>query len=450
MLITNATIFTLGEANRRIDNGAIRTEGALIREVGVSAELTPRPGEETLDARGKLVLPGFLCGHTHFYGAFARGMAIPGAPATNFVEILERLWWKLDLALLEEDVRYSALVCLVDPIRHGTTPLFDHHASPNALPGSLDVIADAVDRSGLRAVLCYEVTDRNGEAGAKQGIDENMRFIRRTRQGNVAGGRVQGTFGLHASLTLSEKTLEACRQAAPDDVGFHIHVAESEIDQQDSQEKYGLRVVQRLNRHHMLGANSILVHAVHVDSQEVALLAQTNTWVTHQPRSNMNNAVGIGDVEAMLDAGVKVCLGNDGFSNAMWEEWKTSYLVHKAWQHDPRRMSGTKVAQMGVYHNAALANQFFPGKRMGVIALGAVADLILVDYHPFTPLIAGNLPWHIIFGFHESMVTTTIVEGKILMQDRVLLTLDEATIASRAREAALKVWQRYEKFIGRY
>jgi putative selenium metabolism protein SsnA len=339
---------------------------------------------------------------------------------------------------------------LIDAIRHGTTTLFDHHASPNFISGSLDVIADAVDRSGLRAVLCYEVTDRNGEAGTEQGIDENMRFIRRTRQGNVAGGRVQGTFGLHASLTLSEKTLDACRQAASDDVGFHIHVAESEIDQQDCLAKYGLRVVHRLNRHQLLGANSILVHAVHVDSQEVDLLAQTNTWVTHQPRSNMNNAVGIGDVEAMLESGVKVCLGNDGFSNAMWEEWKTTYLVHKAWQHDPRWMSGTQVAQMGIYHNAALANQFFPGKRMGALALGAVADLIFVDYHPFTPLTAGNLPWHIIFGFHESMVTTTIVDGKVLMRDRVLLTLDEAAIASRAREAALKVWQRYENFIGCY
>jgi putative selenium metabolism protein SsnA len=451
MLIRHAKIITWGDPNQILEEQALVLKDGLIVDFGPDTELTARyPEQEVLDARGQLVLPGNICAHTHFYGAFSRGMAIPGAAPKNFLEILQKLWWPLDLALDEEAVQLSAQVCLIDAIKHGTTTLFDHHASPNFINGSLDVIADVVDQSGLRAVLCYEVTDRNGEAGTKQGIDENLRFIRRARREEIADGRVQGTFGLHASLTLSEKSLEACRQAAPDDVGFHVHVAEAEIDQQDSQAKYGMRVVHRLDRHGMLGANSILVHAVHVDAHEIDLLARTNTWVTHQPRSNMNNAVGIGEVEAMLDAGVKVCLGNDGFSNAMWEEWKTTYLVHKAWQRDPRRMTGTQVAQMAVYHNAALANHYFPGKQIGVISPGAVADLIFVEYHPFTPLAAGNLPWHIIFGFHESMVTTTIVDGNILMRDRVLLTLDEASIAARAREAAPKIWQRYEQFVGSY
>ena len=444
MLITNATVITWGAENHILEGYAILVRDGVIAALGPTRELeTAHPDEEKLDAAGQLVMPGNICAHTHFYGAFSRGMAIPGTPAKDFPEILQKLWWPLDLALDEEAVRYSALVCLVDAIRHGTTTLVDHHASPNAIDGSLDVIAEAVQQAGLRASLCYEVTDRNGLDGARAGIRENVRFIERVQAGDDGGGLLSATFGLHASLTLSEQTLEFCRQAAPAGTGFHIHVAEHEVDEYDSLAKAGTRVVDRLYRHGILGSNSIAVHAVHVDAREIQLLAETDTWVTHQPRSNMNNGVGIGPVEGMLRAGVKVCLGNDGFSNAMWEEWKTAYLAHKLWQRDPRRMGGEVVARMAVENNALLANALFPGRRLGVVEVGAAADLILVDYHPFTPLTAGNLPWHILFGFHESMVTATMVAGRLLMRERRLLTLDEAAIAARAREMAPAVWQRY-------
>jgi cytosine/adenosine deaminase-related metal-dependent hydrolase len=294
--------------------------------------------------------------------------------------------------------------------------------------------------------LCYEVTDRDGPEKAQTGIDENVRFIQRCKAESVADGRVRATFGLHASLTLSEETLERCRKAAPEDVGYHIHVAEHEADEYDSLEKTGERVVDRLHRHGLLGQNSIVVHAVHVDAAEIQLLAETGTWVTHQPRSNMNNGVGLGNVEEMLRMGVHVCLGNDGFSNAMWEEWKVAYLAHKLWNRDPRRMPGDTVARMGTVNNAALASSFLQ-TRVGVIQPGAAADLILVDYHPTTPMTNGNLPWHILFGFHESMVTTTIVNGVVLMRDRQLLTLNEAEITAKARPLAVDTWKRYQKFV---
>jgi putative selenium metabolism protein SsnA len=388
-------------------------------------------------------MPGNICAHTHFYGAFARGLAIPGSAPKDFPDILEKLWWPLDKSLTEEDVRASALVMLVDAIKNGTTTLIDHHASPNALAGSLDVIAEAVDQSGVRAVLCYEVTDRDGEDKAKAGIEENVRFIERTRRENVAEGRVAATFGLHASLTLSDRTLDACRETAPEGVGFHIHVAEHEVDEYDSLGKSGLRVVDRLERHGILGPNTIVAHAIHVDAREVGLLAETGTWVTHQPRSNMNNGVGVAEVESMLRAGVNVCLGTDGFPHTMWEEWKTAYLLHKVWHRDPRRMSALDVVQMAVYNNARLAGLFFGGAPLGVIVPGAHADLIFVDYHPHTPLTVDNLPWQIVFGFQERMVTTTIAAGKVLMHDRELLTLDEDTITSEARRQAPSVWERY-------
>lgn len=450
MLITNGKVVTFGKENQIIDNAAVRVAGELITDVGDSAKLVKMyPDDEVVDAGGRLIMPGNICAHTHFYGAFARGMAIPGDPPRDFPEILSKLWWGLDKALLEMDVKYSALVCLVDAVKHGTTTLIDHHASPSAVNGSLDYIAEAVQQAGLRASLCYEVTDRNGPEEAQAGIEENVRFLhavrdmqREPRQSNA--DLLAASFGLHASLTLSNETLEKCVDAARGlDTGFHIHAAEGVSDEEDSLRKSGKRVVERLHDAGILGPKSILVHCVHVDAWEMDILRDTRTWVTHQPRSNMNNAVGMAPVETMLRGGIPVGMGNDGFSNNMWAEWKMTYLAHKLWHGDPRRANGYDVMKMAVTNNAALSKIFWPKAPLGEISAGAYADLILVDYHPYTELTAGNLPWHIIFGFEASAVHSTMVAGKWLMRNRELLTLDEAAIAAKARELAANVWRKY-------
>jgi putative selenium metabolism protein SsnA len=442
MLITNANIVTWETPNRILSNYALLIENDRIKEIGTTKALTAKhPKMKPVDAGGQYVMPGNICAHTHFYGAFARGLAIPGPAPKDFPEILRKLWWPLDRSLDAEAVRYSALVCLVDAIKHGTTTLIDHHASPNSIDGSLDLIAEAVVKSGVRGALCYEVTDRDGQDKANDGMKENLRFIKRLA--SDPNPLLAATFGLHASLTLSGVTLQACRASAPEGTGFHIHVAEHESDEYDSLAKSEMRVVDRLHKHGILGPNTIIAHGIHMDAREMELLKESGSWLTHQPRSNMNNGVGVAQIESMMRMGIKVCLGNDGFSNAMWEEWKTVYLLHKVHHRDPRRMGGYDVTNMAVYNNAELAGQFFPSAPIGKIVEGAVADLIFVDYHPFTPLTAENLPWHIIFGFQQSMVTTTIVAGKVLMKDRKLLTLDEAEIAARAREIAPRVWKKY-------
>ncbi len=446
MIIFNGTLVTWENPNRILEGQAIRIADGVIKEIGSAKTLLERfPQEERLDAKGQYVMPGNMCAHTHFYGAFSRGLYIPGSPAKDFVEILGKLWWTLDKSLSMEDVKYSALVCLIDAVRYGTTTLIDHHASPNAIRGSLHTIAEAIEESGLRASLCYEVTDRDGEQRANEGIQENADFIRYIQKEKPANGRLSATFGLHAGLTLSDKTLDACRDAAPDGVGFHIHVAEGLADEYDSLAKSGLRVVDRLYKHGLLGEKTIAVHCVHVDVKEIELLSETHTSVAHQPRSNMNNAVGMSQPEQMMRAGVRVCLGNDGFSNAMWEEWKATYLAHKLWNEDPRRMSAVDVAKIAVYNNQELTRLQFGGAPLGVLAVGAAADLIFVDYHPFTELTIDNLPWHIVFGFHESMITTTIVDGKILMKDREILSLDVEKISAEARKLSAKTWQRFQE-----
>ena len=438
MIIHNALLITFDDANRVLADGAVRIDAGLITDVGASASLLEQfPGDERWDAEGLVLMPGQICAHTHFYGAFARGMYIPGEPAKDFPEILAKLWWKLDRALDLDGVRSSAEVCLVDAIRNGTTTLFDHHASQTAIDGSLDVIAQAVEQSGLRAALCYEVTDRDGPDAAQAGIRENVRFMQRAQQ---TGGRLAAAFGLHASLTLSDATLEACR--AECDSRFHIHVAEHFADEYDSLAKSGQRVVQRLHDFGITGPESIMAHCIHIDAWEMALLRDTQTFVSHQPRSNMNNAVGAAAITQMLAGGMAVCLGNDGFSNDMFTEMKVADLLQKVTHSDPRYLGADKVMQMAVHNNRQLAARFFK-KPVGLIAPGAYADLILLDYYPTTPLSAANLPWHILFGVSGSHVHSTICHGQTLMRNRALLTVDEAEITARSRVVAAQTWERY-------
>lgn len=445
MIIRNGKIITWGKENEIIAGKELLIQGGVIREIG--ADLVKKyPDEEIVDAGGQYIMPGNICAHTHFYGAYARGMGIPGPAPKDFPEILKKLWWPLDMALDEEGVRYSALEFAIDAIKNGTTTLFDHHASPNFIDGSLDVIGNVVLDAGLRGVLCYEVTDRNGPEGAKAGIRENVRMIKKAAEID----RLGAAFGLHASLTLDSETLEESRDAIGDEAGFHIHVGEHFSDEYDSLQKSGLRVVDRLEKFGILGPKTIVAHGVHIDQKEAALLADSGTWLTHQPRSNMNNAVGVAPIEDYLRLGIKVGIGTDGFYHAMWEEWKTAYYLHKVHHLDPRRMSALDIVQMGVYNNAALANLYLPQSKLGVIEPGAAADLIFVDYHPHTPLNAGNLPWQIIFGFQESMITSTMVAGKFLMKDRELLTLDEEKITAEARALAPQIWERYEGYVGLY
>lgn len=446
MLIINGKLITWGKENRILsDDWGLLVRDGIIEKIAPQSELIEAyPDEEQLDADGQYIMPGNICAHTHFYGAFSRGLGIPGDAPRTFTEILDKLWWNLDKALDQDGIRYSALVFLVDAIRHGTTTLIDHHASPNAIENSLDIIADAVNQSGIRASLCYEVTDRDGPEKAEVGIQENLRFIRRIKKSAPSDRNLRAHFGLHASLTLSDETLEKVAELCPAGIGFHIHAAEGQADQEDSLKKSGKRVIHRLDQFGILRPQTILAHGVHLDDSEIALLAERGSWLTHQPRSNMNNAVGVAPIEQMLEAGVRVGMGNDGFSNTMWQEWKTAYLLHKSEHRDPQRMGGYAVCKIAVENNAALITDLFDGLSVGEISEGAAADLIFVDYSPFTPMSADNLPWHILFGFQESMVTATIVAGKPLMYRRKLLTLDEKAIMANTLAISEKTWEHFK------
>lgn len=444
MIIHNTTIITWETPNRILHGYALRLEKDRIAEIEVESKLLSKyPKEDRMDAGGQLLMPGLICAHTHFYGLFSRGMAIQGDPPADFVEILQKLWWPLDQSLLEEDIYYSSLLSAIDAIKHGTTTVFDHHASQNSILGSLDIVEKAVTDVGLRASLCYEVTDRGGARKVEEGIEENIRMIEKTRA-YPTGSLVTAMFGLHAGLTLSDDTLKKSRESVQQGFGFHIHVAEHQSDEFNSLHRHEKRVIDRLQDLGITGPNSIFVHGVHLDIKELEIIRETGTWLTHQPRSNMNNAVGMADVEGAIRYDIPVCMGNDGFSFTMWDEWRTCYLSHKLWNKDPRRMPGNLVIEIGAINNAKIASHFFKD-AIGTIEVGAKADLILVDYKPITEMTEGNLPWHILFGFRDSMVTNTIINGKIVMKDRLIEGVNEAEIAQRAVSLSKEVWKRYVK-----
>lgn len=450
MLITNARVITFDEPNAILDDVALQIDDGLITEIGPSVTLTERhPDEQRLDAGGQYVLPGLINTHSHFYSSFVRGLAVPGAQPFALPTILERLWFPFDRALREEDVRYSVYAAVVDAIRHGVTTIFDHHSSPEAADGILDTIAEVVDEAGLRSVLCFEVTDRNGPDLADAGIAENARFLSRCAAGTVAGGRVRANFGIHAPMTVSDATLARCRESAPADAGFHVHVGEHEYDQVRSLEQANARSVDRLAAHDLLGPRTICAHAIHLDAREIMLLSEHGARVSHQPRNNMNVGDGLAAIESLLRAGVPVSIGNDGMSQTPWRDWEYAMIVPRGVHRDARRMPPDAVVEMGVRHAAALAGAYFPEAPIGVLVPGAVADLILVDYHPTTPLTVENLAGHLLFGVSESQVTATIVAGKVLMRDRQLTGLDEERVAARCRELVPDLWRRYEQLVPR-
>ncbi len=434
----NGIVATLGKKNRVLWNATVVTDGEKVAAIGPAAEMAERfPDAESVDCSGKIVLPGFICTHHHFYSTMARGMAPPGEPASNFVEILERLWWKLDAALSEEDIILSAQIPLIDCIRNGTTTVIDHHASPGHRDGSLDLIESAVRQAGLRASLCYEVSDRN-EPGA--GIAENERFIKKIGKGD---GQIAAMMGLHASFTVSDETLEKCVGIAKDaGVGCHIHVAEDAADREHSLDNYGVPTVNRLHNAGVTGDQSIFVHCVHIDEAEMDILADTKTIVVHNPESNMNNAVGVTKLLTLLGKGILVGLGTDGMSSDMLAQMRCAYLLHRLDNRDPR-VAFMEAPQLLIQNNPEICERQF-GVRLGEITEDGVADLAILDYYPPTPLSEDNFLGHLIFGLVDATVDTTVCRGEILMRNKQILTLDGERIAARSRELAPKMWKRLQ------
>jgi putative selenium metabolism protein SsnA len=390
-----------------------------------------------LDATGCLVLPGLVCAHTHAYSALARGMPYRLAPPRDFVEILRRIWWRLDRGLDEASIRASARVAALEAVRAGTTTLVDHQASPNAIDGSLDIVAEAFAEVGIRSLLAYEVTDRDGPERAAMGLAENDRFLRLAAAGRWPLAR--GLVGAHASFTLSPLTLEACVELADrHGVGLHIHVAEDGADERDAERRFGCRVAERLGRAGAVTDRTVLAHAVHLDDAEAEIVRASGATIALNTRSNLVNRVGRARVECLGD---RVALGTDGIGGDLFEESRTAYLV----QHAAGTIDGSAWPRRALTVGAAAAGRSFEEPLLGRLEPGAPADIIVLDAPLPTPLDAATWPGHWAFGLSGASVRDVVVAGRVVVRDRRPTMIDAEAILADARSAAIGLWQRLDE-----
>lgn len=429
-LLKSATVVafdppTVERADLRLGAGDIIERGS-----GLEA----REGEEVIDLSGKLVMPGMVCAHTHLYSALARGMPAPPRAPKNFKEILELIWWRLDRALDEETIYWSAMAGAMDAARAGTACLFDHHASPSRIAGSLQIVREAIEKVGLRAVLCYEVTDRGGAKERDRGIEENRAFLHWSH-GDVKPLLFRAMVGAHASFTLSDESLDACAGLMQEfGAGLHIHVAEDLCDIEDAQARYGSGVVERLAKHKALNDRTILAHGVHLSDEDIAIARLAGAWFAHNPRSNMNNQVGYAPVAGFGD---RVVLGTDGIGADMFEEARFAFFKDR----DAGGIVDADVWLRVLSSNQRLASETF-GIDLAGLRTGSSADLIVLDYKSATPLTAENLAWHLAFAMDSASVESLMVNGRFVIRDRVHSLDDE--VYERSREAAKALWAKLE------
>lgn len=441
LLIGNGKVITRDNARPIIDNGCVAVTGNKIIEVGLTCELKNKYSDARfIDANGKLIMPGFINTHMHYYSTFARGMANDSPKAIKLSEILSGLWWRLDKALTLEDVYYSALVPMIDQVKNGVTTVFDHHASANAVTGSLFKIAEAADMIGMRSNLCYETSDRDGEEICERGIAENVDFIKYCNNKN--DDMIKAMFGLHASMTISAKTLDKCLDAIANlETGFHVHTGEGIEDAEDAKKKYGSGIVERWYDAGVLSDKTIAVHCIHINEHEMDMLKEKNTIVVHNPESNMGNAVGASQILTMYKKGILLGLGTDGYTTDMMESYKVANIIHKHVNSDPT-VAWTEIPDMLFNNNRIITQRFINGK-IGILTEGALADIIIVDYNPPTPIDETNINSHLLFGINGRFVDTTVINGKVVMENRKLVNIDEQRIMAKSRELASAVWKRF-------
>lgn len=439
ILVGNGRLVTRDEDMPFIENGAVVIEGRDIIDVGEYSVLKDKYKQaEFIDAKGRVIMPAMINMHEHIYSALARGLNIKGYVAKDFFTILDGMWWTLDRALDNEFTKYSAIETYIDCIKNGVTTVFDHHASFGEIDGSLDAIEEAARELGVRSCLCYEISDRDGMEKSKASVRENERFIKKTKA--EKDDFIKAMCGMHAQFTISDETFEYARSITPSDVGFHIHVAEGIEDLHDCLSKHGKRIVDRLDDFGILGEKTMLAHCIYVNSHEMDRIKATDTMVVHNPESNMGNACGCPPTMELVHRGILTGLGTDGYTHDMIESYKVANVLHKhhlctgtaAW---------TEVPQMLFENNAIMANRYFD-KPLGKIKKGYSADVVVTDYLPPTPMDSTNINGHVMFGMNGRSVLTTIGNGKVLMKDRVLTTIDEEKVVSDIAVKTQKLWDK--------
>ncbi len=379
-------------------------------------------GDRVLDCKHRFVTRSFGCGHHHIYSALCRGMPAPPKTPTNFLEVLEYVWWRVDARLDLDMVKASALAAGLQMARRGVSFCIDHHASPFHVSGSLETVAEAFEQVGIGHLMCHESSDRNGPEAVRQSLAEHESYL--------ASGR-PGLIGLHASFTVGDDLLNKSVELAQKyDTGLHIHVAEDIADQVHCEKTYCKRVAERLrDAGGLASSKTILGHCLHCNDEERKIISDSGVWVVSNVESNQNNNVGLTDYD-WLD---NVMLGTDGMHNDMLRSAKAHHLCCS---------TTGGVGYDEVYRRFRNIHNYlaqFPG-----IGDGA-NNLVILDYDPPTELTADNFFGHFLFGLEALHVHTVIARGRVIMEDRRSTLVDEEEVLSFAREQGLRLWEALQK-----
>jgi putative selenium metabolism protein SsnA len=431
LVLQNAVLVDLDPA--RVEMGGLRIDGGKIIARG---NVQATAGDEVVDCGGAVVLPGMVNGHTHLYSALAVGMPAPPRAPKNFLEILQLVWWRLDQALDAESVEKSALIGALEAVHCGTTTLIDHHASPNFIHESLDLIERGISTVGLRGVLCYETTDRHGRTGREAGLAENRRYLQKCRANR--GGRFAGLAGAHASFTMDDESLvELARMADEFGVGVHIHVAEDSCDEETCRREHGVALIERLEKHGLVKEATIFAHGTHLNAAAIERVNAAGLTLAHNPRSNMNNSVGYTPVTKFRSP---VMLGTDGIGADMFNEART------AWFKSCDAKAG--LSPQGVLRMLAASARRASaalGVTLGQLSVGAAGDVVVTDYAPFTALTAENVAAHAIFALGPQHVRHVAVGGKWVLREQRVMDCDEPAVRRQTTSVATQLWQRMAK-----
>lgn len=439
ILVGNGKLVTRDASNPYYENGAVLIEENRIKEIGNYSDLKEKYSEaEFIDANKMIIMPGLINAHEHIYSAFARGALIPKIAPKDFNEILEGTWWHIDRNLSLKSTYYSAAATYMECIRNGVTTVVDHHAGFGAIEGSLFKIAEAAEELGVRTCLSYEISDRDGAYKMKCAVKENMDFIHYAKEKN--SNMVKGLVGMHASFTLSDETLNYCINENKNNAGYHIHIAEGIYDKEHCEKNYNMSVVERLNKYGILGRNTVAGHCIHIKDSDMDILKNTETTVVHNPESNMGNAVGAPNIIKMFDKGILIGLGTDGYTNDMLESLKVSNILQKHTRKIPDR-GFLESVKLLFENNKKIASKMFKDE-LGVLKSGALADIVIMDYRPYTEINSENIDGHIMFGMNGSMTDTTIINGKVLMKNRKMCCIDEEQLLHKCKNSARELWNR--------
>ncbi|EPZ5494631.1 putative aminohydrolase SsnA [Citrobacter farmeri] len=409
--------------------------------VEVGDALTQRyPQAQWKEMHGRIVMPGLVCAHNHFYSSLSRGIQANIAPSPDFISTLKNLWWRLDRALDEESLYYSGLICSMEAIKSGCSAVIDHHASPGYIQGSLSTLRSAFLKVGLRAMTCFETTDRNeGIKELQAGVEENIRFARQIDHARETGSEpylVEAHIGAHAPFTVPDAGLEMLREAiSTTGRGLHIHAAEDSYDVSHSHHLYGKDLLVRLAEYGLIDSKTLVAHGLYLSGEDIALLNQQDAFLVHNARSNMNNHVGYNHHLTHIR---NLALGTDGIGSDMFEEMKFAFFKHRDAGGPLWPDSFAKALANG---NELLHRNF--GENFGQLQAGYKADLTLLDYSSPTPLIAENVAGHIAFGLGSGSVHSVMVNGVMVYEDRQF-TFDTDSIYAQARKAAASMWRRMD------